>query len=152
MRDFIEARLDVSFEHPCETTSHELLTTEDGMVSVSMRPKPVRVIVEFHLKDRFQGHANGFLDDLVPEAGDAQRPQFTIGLWNHHPAYRLRLVGPTLQLQTQLFEPTVESPSELSGSLAVHAWCFEMRTCQYAFGSSPHPLRVVHQVHQVPRP
>jgi len=72
MRDLIEARFDVSLDDAGKTSLHHLLTTEDRVMRASVGPKPVRTVVELCLVNRFKGHANDFLNDLVAETRNAQ--------------------------------------------------------------------------------
>ena len=99
VRDLVETRLDVSLDDPGKTFLRHLLTTRHRVMRASVGPKPVRIVVELRLVDRFERHANDLLNDLVTDTRNAQASLFAIGLGNHHASQRLRLVGPTLQFQ-----------------------------------------------------
>ena len=99
MRDLVETRFYVALDDTSKTSVHHLLTTEDRMMRASIGPKPVRIVVELRLINRFEGHANGFLNDLVAKTRYAQASQFSIGLGNHHASKRLRLVSSPFQFQ-----------------------------------------------------
>ncbi len=60
--------------------------------------------MELDLKDWFKSHAHGFLNNLVPEAGNAQGAHLPIGFGNHDATCRLRTICSMLKFLTQTFE------------------------------------------------
>jgi hypothetical protein len=85
VRNLIKARLDIALDDPGKSLERRLTALGYRMVRTPVGPKPVGVLMEFDLKNGFQRHTYGLLDNLVPQAGNSKLAHFAVSLGNFHP-------------------------------------------------------------------
>jgi len=71
MVDVVEARLDVTFEHPLIGAGAELVDLGDRVVCSTSRAEAIGAWLEVRLEDRLEHQLQGRLHGPVPRGGDA---------------------------------------------------------------------------------
>jgi site-specific DNA recombinase len=107
--DGVVEATDVRVEYPVHLP---LLDPDRQRIQRVMRaapgPEPVRETEEVHLVDGVQHRDDGPLEDLVLQAGDAERPQPPVRLRDVHPARWLRPVGAAVDPIVQVPEVSLQ--------------------------------------------
>ena len=98
--DIVEASFYVSFQHPLRGGGYgeTIKAVLDGILHTSLRTKPIGVRVCCRFGDWFQRQTVQCLHGSVRHCRDAERPKFSVFLWNIHPSERLCFVASSFQL------------------------------------------------------
>lgn len=101
MRDLVEARLDVSFEHPLVAIGCQHVDLSDRVMRSTSRTEPVAARVEVRLEDRLEDQLEAGLHDPVPDSRDAESAELARRLGDHPLLDRERLEAVGLELCSQ---------------------------------------------------
>jgi len=80
MVDHVEARLDVTFQHPLIGAGGELVNLCDRVLGSPSRTEAIRAWLEVRLEDRLEHQFEGRLHGAVPRGRDAKPSQLGAGL------------------------------------------------------------------------
>jgi hypothetical protein len=72
MRDLVEARFDVTFEHPLVAVGCQHVDLSDGVVGSTTRTEPIARWVEVRFEDGFEDQLQAGLHDPVPHSRDPE--------------------------------------------------------------------------------
>jgi hypothetical protein len=81
--DVVEARFDVTLQHPLIGAGGELVNLGDRVLCSAPRTEPVGTRVEIRLEDRLQHQLQGRLRGAVPHGRDPQPAQLATGFGDH---------------------------------------------------------------------
>jgi len=81
--DLIEARRDVTFQHPGVALGGEHVNLGDGVVGPTTRTEAVATRLEVRLEDRLKDQLHAGLHTSVPGGGDAEAAELSRRLGNH---------------------------------------------------------------------
>ncbi len=99
MVDHVEARLDVTLQHPLIGAGGELVDLRDRVLSAPSRSEAIRAWLEVRLEDRLKHQLEGRLHGAIPRGRDAQAPQLAAARLGNHPfPHRKRTELPRLQI------------------------------------------------------
>jgi len=151
--DVVEARLDVTFEHPLIRAGAELVNLGDRVVCPPPRTEAIGAWLEVRLEDRLEHQLQGRLHGAVPRGGDAQSPACAAaGLGNHPFPHRQRSELPGLEIISQPRQEPLLGGEHSVGPQPVHP-----RRPLPSVAPDPRPRhhedgRVTHEVEQVIEP
>lgn len=83
MRDLVEARLDITFQHPLVAVGCQHVDLGDGVMRSTSRTEPIATWVEVRFEDGFEDQLHAGLHDPVPIGGDAQSSELARRLGDH---------------------------------------------------------------------
>src|SRR5450759_3430126 len=154
MRDFVEARFDVTFHDPLVGAAREEVNLCDGVLGPASGAEPVAAWVKIRLENGLEHRLEGSLDHPVPHGGDAKAAALATGLGNHHLSHGDRLEPPSLEIISQLGEEGLLAPDD--GHVEDRFAIYARRT---STSIAPHPvpgisqdIGVINQIPQVVEP
>ena len=77
MRNLVEARRDVTFEHPLIGAGGQVVDLGDGVLGSALRAEAVTNRLEVRFENGLEDQFQGSLHDPVPGGGDPEAPQFS---------------------------------------------------------------------------
>ncbi len=96
--DLVEARPDVTLEHPLIADTGQVTDLGDGGLGSASGTEPVRARAEVRLEDWLQHQLQGRLHDPVTNGRDAKPAEFAAGLGDHPLPHRQRLEPSGLEI------------------------------------------------------
>jgi hypothetical protein len=103
MVDHVEARLDVTFQHPLIGAGGELVNLCDRVLGSPSRTEAIRAWLEVRLEDRLEHQFEGRLHGAVPRGRDAKPSQLGAARLGDHPfSHRKSSEPPSLQIVPKL--------------------------------------------------
>src|SRR5215211_4010133 len=85
MVDHVEARFDVTFQHPLIGAGGELVNLRDRVLGSPSGTEAIRAWLEVRLQDRLQHQLEGRLRGAIPHGRDAQPSQLAAARLGDHP-------------------------------------------------------------------
>src|SRR5919109_792985 len=122
MVDLVEARRDVTFQHPLIGAGAEVVDLGDRVLGAASGTEPIRAGLEVRLQDRLKHQLQGGLHHPVPNRRDAKSALAAAWLGDHPLPHRQGHKPPGLQVGPKLGEEGVLAPFALDvvGRLAIH--------------------------------
>ena len=99
--DLVEARRDVTLQHPLIADAGEVADLGDGVLGPASGAEPVRARAKVRLEDRLQHQLQGRLHDPVTGGGDAKAAELAAGLGDHPLPHRQRFEPSGLEIVSQ---------------------------------------------------
>ncbi|MDP4511933.1 hypothetical protein Q9G87_59125 [Nonomuraea sp. G32] len=122
MIDAVEARLDVSVQHPAVSLGAEQVNLGDRVVRAPVGPKPIRTRMEVRLEDGLQDQLQRSLHHPIGDGRDPQPAQLPAGLGDHPLPHRQRPEGSRLQCRADAVQVRAHPGRlDVGGTHAVHA-------------------------------
>src|ERR1019366_5835 len=112
MRDFVEARFDVTFYDPLIRTGRIEVNLCNGVLGPAPGAEPVAARVKVRLENRLEHRLEGGLDHPGPHGGDAQAAALATGFGDHHFPHGDRLESPGLEVISQLGQEGLLAPDD----------------------------------------
>src|SRR5215208_6487524 len=85
MVDHVEARFDVTFQHPLIGAGGELVNLRDRVLGSPSGTEAIRAWLEVRLEDRLEHQLEGRLHGAIPRGRDAQPSQLAAARLGDHP-------------------------------------------------------------------
>jgi len=122
VRDFVEAVLDVSLDHPLVGAGAEEVDLSDRVLCPAPRAEAVAARLEVRLEDRLEHQLEGGLHHPVADGRDPEPALFAAALGDHSLPHRQRVEAPGFELCSQLGEEDLLAPNgrHVVGGLTVH--------------------------------
>ncbi len=99
--DLVEARRDVTFQHPGVVIGCQHVNLGDGVVGPASRTEAVTARLEVRLEDRLEDQLQAGLHAAVPGGGDAEAPELARRLGDHPFPHGQRHEPPCLEVISQ---------------------------------------------------
>ena len=152
--DRVEARLDISFEHPLVGAGAEVLNLGDRVQRPSLRAEPIRTRLKVRLEDRLEHQLQGGLDHPVAHGWDTQPARPAAGLRDHPLAHgqRNEAAGPQVGAQIGKELLLAANVRDVSGGQAVNTRRSRSAISPHPFPCDPQEAGIGHEVKQIVEP